>query len=304
MPIKDITVSIIIPTYKRSKDLIRAINTALNQTHQNVEVIVVDDNPPGSDDRKATFERLQIYKDEPRLVLHQNAKNVGGAQSRNEGIKVATGAYITFLDDDDEYLPEKVEHQLRYMVENDKEVSFTDAKLYNNEGVLIDYRKHSYITSLDNEDLLVQHILHRLTGTPTLMFEANALRRVGGFPEAKMGHEYQLMLKSIEMGLRIGYLPECHVRLYVHKSGGISRGSNKVSGEHALYEQSKTYFDRLTPAQRRYVTFRYHTVLMITARRGGDYGTALLEFFKAVFASPSSAVFHVINHLKKMQEAK
>lgn len=304
MRIENILVSIIIPTYKRSKDLTRAIDTALDQTHRNIEVIVVDDNPPDSEDRIITREKLQAYKDEPRLVYHENAQNVGGAQSRNEGIKIAKGAYITFLDDDDEYLPEKVERQLAYMVENNLELSFTDSMLYNNQGQLIDVRKHSYVTSLDNDDLLIQHILHRLTGTPTLMYEANAIKRIGGFDQVLMGHEYQLMLKSIERGLRIGYLPECHVRLYVHKIGGISRSSVKVSGEHDLFEQSKTYFDRLTPAQRRYVRFRYHTVLMITAKRGGAPLQACIHFFKAVLASPAAALYEVFNHFKKLHQAK
>jgi len=100
-------ISIIIPTYNRVSDVQRAIDSALAQTHQPCEVIVVDD---GSTD--ATPELLAGYG--PRLrSLRQ--ENQGRSAARNEGLKIARGEYVVFLDSDDALLPHMAETQLAYL---------------------------------------------------------------------------------------------------------------------------------------------------------------------------------------------
>ena len=108
----EILVSVVIPTYSRNDMLERAINCALAQTHKNIEVIVVDDNPSDSEYRKMAEAIMQKYKDDSRVRYIQNPENLGGAGARNVGIEASKGAYIAFLDDDDEYYPTKVEKQL------------------------------------------------------------------------------------------------------------------------------------------------------------------------------------------------
>ena len=138
-------VSVIIPTYKRSHFLQRAIDSVLNQTYKNLEIIVVDDNEPNSDFRKKTEMKMQKYADNTKVVYIKNNKNLGGALARNEGIFNATGDYITFLDDDDIYLPQKIEVQLGYMLKNDWDLSFSDVRIHNNNDILIDYRNTSML---------------------------------------------------------------------------------------------------------------------------------------------------------------
>ena len=99
----EILVSVVIPTYSRNDVLERAIDGILRQTHQNLDVIVVDDNAPKSEWRASTELLMQKYRNDTRVRYIQNAQNLGGAGARNEGIKVAKGDYIAFLDDDDEY---------------------------------------------------------------------------------------------------------------------------------------------------------------------------------------------------------
>ena len=103
-------VSVVIPTYKRSEFLLRALESVLNQTWTDIEAVIVDDNGEGSEFRAATQRSLdEHYAADPRVKRVLNAKNMGGALARNEGIAAATGEYITFLDDDDIFLPEKVQ---------------------------------------------------------------------------------------------------------------------------------------------------------------------------------------------------
>jgi glycosyltransferase involved in cell wall biosynthesis len=98
-------VSVIIPTYNRSKTIARAVNSVLAQTWKEIEVIVVDD---GSTDQ--TKDVLSQYGDKIRVIRQQNG---GPSAARNTGINASKGDIISFLDSDDEWLPSKTERQVR-----------------------------------------------------------------------------------------------------------------------------------------------------------------------------------------------
>ena len=83
-------VSVITPTYKRSGMLPRAIKSVLNQSYQNIEIIVVDDNNPDTEWRIATEERMQEFKDDPRVMYVKHEKNMNGSVARNTGIAAST----------------------------------------------------------------------------------------------------------------------------------------------------------------------------------------------------------------------
>jgi len=104
------TVSVIIPTYNRAGLVGRAIKSALNQTFENLEIIVVDD---ASIDN--TIEVVKGFNDHRiKYIKHENT--CGGSAARNTGIRVAQGDFVALLDDDDEWSPEKVEKQIRKFI--------------------------------------------------------------------------------------------------------------------------------------------------------------------------------------------
>lgn len=107
MEIIDPIVSIVIPTRDRPELVRRAIGSALEQTFTASEVIVVIDGP---DD--VTMQVLSAIKD-PRLRIKALPSSLGGAAARNVGVVAAKGRWIAFLDDDDEWLPTKLDTQLR-----------------------------------------------------------------------------------------------------------------------------------------------------------------------------------------------
>ncbi len=293
-------VSVIIPTYKRSQFLQRAIDSVLNQTYKNLEIIVVDDNEPNSDFRKKTEMKMQKYADNTKVVYIKNNKNLGGALARNEGIFNATGDYITFLDDDDIYLPQKIEVQLGYMLKNDWDLSFSDVRIHNNNDILIDYREHKYVKDLSNKELLKQHIMHHLTPTATYMFKRQAIIDIGGFDDVKMGQEFMLMLKAIEGNLKIGYIPFAHVIQYAHDGERISVGSNKLEKEIELFNYKKKYFPHLTPRQRQYVRFRHHVVMAVVGKRSNMNTIFTKHLLMAVFTSPFDCIIEFLSHIQKI----
>lgn len=111
-------VSVIIPTYKRSTCLLRAINSVINQTYKNIEIIVVDDNDEKSEYRKNNEKRLNKYIESDRIIYLKHKKNLNGAAARNTGIKQAHGSYITFLDDDDYFFPTRIEKLVNILNKN------------------------------------------------------------------------------------------------------------------------------------------------------------------------------------------
>ena len=102
-------VSVIIPTYHRSTTIQRAVDSVLSQTLKDIEVIVVDDNGLNTPDGLATQQAMSRYKDVHNVIYLQHQNNMNGAVARNTGIKEAKGEYISFLDDDDIYLPQRLE---------------------------------------------------------------------------------------------------------------------------------------------------------------------------------------------------
>lgn len=105
-------VSIVIPTYKRPNMIARAVNSVLCQTYTNLEVIVVDDNDPSYPERRETEEVMSQFVKDSRVTYIKHDKNRNGSAARNTGWRHAKGDYITFLDDDDEISPLKIQRQV------------------------------------------------------------------------------------------------------------------------------------------------------------------------------------------------
>ena len=104
-------VSVIIPCYKDAATLKGAINSVLNQTYKNIEIVVVNDASPETD----AIERvIEFYSS---IIYVKNEINLGLAATRNVGMRKAKGEFIAFLDADDEYHPRKIELQIRYVGE-------------------------------------------------------------------------------------------------------------------------------------------------------------------------------------------
>lgn len=110
---RDACVSVVIPTFRRHETLPLAVRSALAQGPVVLEVIVVDDNRDAAD--SARVRTIVEELADPRVVLVANRGRSGGSSSRNCGIRQARGEYLAFLDDDDYWLPGKLEAQLARM---------------------------------------------------------------------------------------------------------------------------------------------------------------------------------------------
>ena len=130
-------ISIIMPYYKKNLFLKRTIQSILNQTYQNFEIILIDD-----EQSKNSFNFLEeISNLDTRIELIVNKENLGAGYSRNIGIKKSKGEYIAFCDCDDLWKPTKLEVQLDFIKKSNLDFSFTSYDIIDEKDKKIGYRK-------------------------------------------------------------------------------------------------------------------------------------------------------------------
>jgi len=172
------TISVILPTYNRAKLINRSINSVLNQTYTEFELIIIDD---GSVD----FTEAIINKIEDSRILYlRHEKNCGAAAARNTGLKIARGEFVAFQDSDDMWMPEKLEKQIRAILEAPSEVGvvYTDMLRIDTNGQ--NYYWHSpEITSgsLINTNTLCYQVGN--LGIVSMLIRKACLEEIGYFDE-------------------------------------------------------------------------------------------------------------------------
>ncbi|WP_067841028.1 glycosyltransferase family 2 protein [Amphibacillus sediminis] len=114
-------VSVITPSFNAEATIENTINSVLNQTYENWEMIIIDD---ASTDDTVTIVEKYMNKDK-RVKLIKHHRNKGAAHARNSGLEKAIGQFVAFLDSDDRWKPEKLEKQLSFMQSNSLAFSFT-----------------------------------------------------------------------------------------------------------------------------------------------------------------------------------
>jgi glycosyltransferase involved in cell wall biosynthesis len=182
--------TVVIPTYNRSAFLKEAIQSVLDQTFQDFEVIVVDDHSTDN-----TQEVVESFHDD-RITYILNDRARGGAGTRNAGIFRARGQWVAFLDDDDVWLPQKLELQYKKIKDVDSTVGliYTGYAVYDFEMKCPMYsflpKKEGWI----QKDLLYKNYIGTLS---TVAIRSDLLRRIGGLDERFAG------MQDMELYVRI-----------------------------------------------------------------------------------------------------
>lgn len=201
-------VSVIIPTYKTNNSLMKAIESVLNQSYSNIEVIVVDDNEPTSEYRKHTEQMMKTFekKENVHFIFHET--NMNGSAARNTGAKNAKGTFLAFLDDDDYFLENKIEKQLEFLKKND--LDFCTCYYYRNGNIYSFEVRNNYAKEI---------FLNKTTPqTSSFFIKKSCYEELGGFDITYFRHQdYEFLLRVCEK-CRIGVLQE---PLYVRDNNGV-----------------------------------------------------------------------------------
>lgn len=172
-------VSVIIPTYNRCLTLLEAVESVLDQDFCNFEIIIIDDG--SKDATKVYVNQLMKLTSKVKYIYQENH---GRSHARNVGIQAAAGEYISFLDSDDKYLPQKLGRQVEILDENPEYgLSFSNYYVMNEKGNILSGVEVPSImlTGSIYPDLL--YFKGTIITTPGVMVRSKILAEVGGFDE-------------------------------------------------------------------------------------------------------------------------
>ncbi|MDD5454559.1 MAG: glycosyltransferase [Candidatus Ratteibacteria bacterium] len=247
-------VSVIIPTYNRALILNETIQSVLQQTHRELEIIVVDD---GSTDNTGRL----IEKINDKRLFYLYKENRGLASARNEGIKKSKGEYIAFLDSDDRWLPSKIEKQIevfknsrlkpgvvycgvRYIDENGAKIR---------EEKLPAYRGNIFLELLGSRRNAV------LGAGSTILVKKECFKECGLLNE-NLSYRIDLeMLIRIAKKFAFDYAAEVLSEIRIHNTRMSSDVDNIIKGREMLFE--KIYSD-LKNHRRILAKYYYQTALL------------------------------------------
>ncbi len=207
-----VKVSVIIPTYKRSEDIARAVDSVLAQTIDSFEVIVVDDNGLGTEEGEKTAEVMKSYEGDPRVKYLRHKVNKNGSAARNTGIKASEGEYLSFLDDDDTYCPDR----LLTMYNKLKSLDDGWGACYSGYVKHMANGKDQYSAEKNEGDLFLQALMRSLyigSGS-NLFFSRKAVEDIGLFDESFRRNQDLEYLARILKKYKMAYVDE--VLMEVH----------------------------------------------------------------------------------------
>lgn len=223
-------VSVIIPTYNRAHYVSQAIDSVLAQTHEDFEILIVDD---GSTDntREIVSRHIEACGDKIRYFHKENG---GCASARNAGLKTATGDFIAFLDSDDLFQPRKLEIQLALLRER------PDCQFVYSDSIEFEEHGKTWISPVAAEDCLadfaIEHFQTTAARASALLYRRKCIEHVGGFDETLRLNEDSDFLQRVAISFRGCYSDYPSVRVR-HHSGSKSR--DRVGIYRALLKSSE-----------------------------------------------------------------
>jgi glycosyltransferase involved in cell wall biosynthesis len=236
MSAKSPSVSVVIPTYNRENLVGRAIKSVFSQTYGDFELIVVDD---ASKDN--TREVIKSF-DDKRIMYICHKENRGAPATRNTGIRIARGVYIGLLDDDDEWLPTKLEEQITKFGDVSPKVGliYSGLEVRGADGHTIEtiyYPKY-------RGDVRVRLLLGTTIGSPTPLIRAECFKKAGLFDESLKSCQDWDMWKRISERYEFDFVPEILSRTYLHENQISSNFTSLIPGRTRMVEKHMEEFSR------------------------------------------------------------
>lgn len=268
-----------ITTHKRKPEIVeRALKSILNQTYKNIEVFVVDDSPSEWEFRNDVRTMVEGYSDK-NVTYIPHDKCMGACVARNTALEHATGKYIGFLDDDDEWKPEKVEKMIAAFTNDDIALVYCNRESIYDDLDKVEIQNPSVFTGMVFDSLIMKNYIGS-TSFPIL--KTAYLKEIGGFdPLMQSAQDYDVWLRLAEK-YQVAYVDQSLCRYHLHKGEQITKNPLKqVAGLKRLMEKNSMYLSKYPDAYRSRAF-----EIMPCFVRAKKYGQALSVWFKAVLKRP------------------
>jgi glycosyltransferase involved in cell wall biosynthesis len=234
----DFKVSVIIPTYNRGNLIIKSIKSVLNQTFKNLEVIVIDD---GSSDNT---EHLVNKITDKRLKYVKLSSNKGSSNARNIGIKNANGQFISFQDSDDIFYPNKIEKQLKNIINRNSILDFCKINVIYNSTysyLIPNKRQENSILKGDIFNELISR--GNFISTQSMLIRTNYMKKHLFDIYMPRLQDYDVILGMIPK-VKISYTKEVLVDLHI-QNNSITRSPRKLKKAINMLLNKKYNFNRI-----------------------------------------------------------
>lgn len=277
-------VSVIIPTHNRADLVVRAIRSVLAQTYRNLECIVVDD---ASTDN--TGDAVRAIQD-PRLTYLRHEQSKHASATRNTGIAAAKGEYIAFLDDDDEWLPEKLAKQVALLQSLPVTVGMVYCWMdyYSDEGLV----SHHHPTL---KGAIFAHVLDTqpIGNSSTLLVRRRVIDRVGGFDETLPRGNDGDFIRRVCRDYEVDIVPQVLVHAYVAHGFQRITGSDPKAIENGIRSQL-VKLEKFRDELQHYRRQKAHILALIgyDYARLAHWGESLKFFFRALRTYPLSGTVY------------
>lgn len=274
-------VSIVMPTYKGAHSVGRAIESVLAQKYRRFELVVVDDNPPESPERRETQDLMERYLVDDRIRYVRHPKNMNGSAARNTGINASVGEYLTFLDDDDVMMPNRLSASVAAMdAYPAASMVFCDIlHVYDDAG-------HMNLYVMNPDDLTPAGILlnEAAVGTGSNLFcRRDVVVAVDGFDTRFRRHQdLEFSIRMLESAPQVAVVHDC---LVVKGYNGVSNvpAYQKLKEVKDLYNSVFAHIIAgLDETDASTYWCNLHMSLYRSALRANDYGAAHHHLGEAV----------------------
>ena len=279
-------VSVIIPTYKRTDKLDRAVWSVLGQTYRNLELLLVNDNVPGDEYSKALTDKVKAYQEDLRFRFLPQEKHINGAVARNFAIKQATGEYIAFLDDDDWWESNKLEEQVRTLVSLDEKWGGVSCKMtFYDEYSRVISKSKKYPDGKIYKDILT---LQSDVATGTLLLRHTALDKTGYFDEQLLRNQDLQLLVFFTYKYKLKEVDE-----YLHcvdvsdNQNRASDGFKAIAIKENFYRSVKPILDTLSKSEMCCVDSMRNFEIAYIFFKDRDYKNAM-KYGLSIFRSPKA----------------
>ena len=293
-------VSVVMPTYKRSDKLIRAIDSVLKQTYSNIELLLINDNDPSDNFTEELKKRVEPFLSDPRFRLIIQEKHINGAVARNVGIKQAKGEYIAFLDDDDWWKPQKIERQIETLKKLSSEWGGVSCKIerYNNEILVL--RQPSYPSGYVYKDVLM---LNSDFETGSLLLKHSALDETGYFDEKLLRHQDLQLLINFTFKYKLMMVEEYLLCRDISDAQNRPNVEKIINAKKALFESVKPILDSLTNSERRQVFLLNNAEIGYVQLRNGAFIRGIGNLL-GLLTSPKAFYYEFVKLLNKVKPHK
>lgn len=236
-------VSVIIPTYNGSIHIVKALKSVLNQSYKNIEIIIVDDNGKNTVEQLKTQNSIEPFLNDKRVNYVIHDKNINGSAARNTGVKNSKGKYITFLDDDDEYLPNKIMDSVNVLSELDE-----------NWGMVYCGATHRAFNK--SGKLLYDLLLHSVViGSNSLMIRRDIFEKINGFDESFKRHQ------DYEFTARVSNITNIKCVKSVGFIYNSDIGRNKPKSIEISQEYRKHYIEKMLPLIKTFPIYKQKIII-------------------------------------------